>query len=94
MYQAQKDISIYTRAHKLLNKVEDLWNCSRRNGLQINGLPESYKPNSLSDICSKTIPGVLGLTITCMIERAHCIGTYSDERTSYRPVMVSFPNCG
>lgn len=58
----------------LLEKVDDLENCSRRSNLRIIGLPESYTNTDLNRICSIAIPEALGLQAKCVVERTHRLG--------------------
>lgn len=50
----------------LIDKVVDLDNCSRRDNLRVIGLPESYTPQQLQNICSHKIPRNLGLKQPCI----------------------------
>lgn len=73
--EMQSHIQSLLRDNKRLSeKVDDLENRSRRNNLRIVGLPESILPADLPTICEKELPGALGLTDTCKVERAHRLG--------------------
>lgn len=74
------------------DKLDDLENRSRRNNLRIIGLPESVSTAQLTNICAKIIPEQLGLRIPCTIERAHCIGQFSETRAKPRHVIVKYLN--
>lgn len=64
----------YTQAQQLLkDKIEDLEDQSRRNNLRIISLPETFKAESLLDICAIHILEALGLPNKCMAEKAHHI---------------------
>ena len=76
----------------LHERMEDLENRSRRNNLRIIGLPETYKPGSLLDICSTALPESLGLGRKCVVERAHRIGAVSEDRARPRPVIARYLN--
>lgn len=57
-------------------------------------LPESYLPAVLSNLCSTCFPETLGLRITCVVDRAHRVGTPLGELHSShpRPVIVHYLN--
>lgn len=76
----------------LLDKIDDLENRSFRNNLRIIGLPESFKAVLISEICSLRIPQALGISSACTIERAHRLGSPSNDHRSQRPFIVWYLN--
>lgn len=81
-----------TRFLEIQMKLEDLENTSRRNNLRVIGLPETYKPQHLMDICQTDIPRAMGLKVQYTAERAHRIGPPLQDRQSPRPVIVRYLN--
>lgn len=75
-----------------MDEFEDLENALDEIIKKCIGLPESYKPNLLINMCTKQISEDLGITKTCIVERAHRMGIQHEERTSPRPVIVRFLN--
>lgn len=73
-------------------KLTDLENRSRRNNLRIIGLPESFTPAMLPDLCATKIPNALGFPTPCVVERAHRIGPPAENKTSPRPTIVRYLN--
>lgn len=80
------------RFKKLQQKLEDLENGSRRSNIQVIGLPESYKPQHLLELCQTDIPRVLGIRGHCVAEIAHRIGPPFTDRQSPRPIIVKYLN--
>lgn len=66
--------------HALLDKIDDLENCSRRNNLWVIGLPEPFKTDSY-EFCSSGIPEALGLPHSFMVEQVHQVGSPFDTLT-------------
>lgn len=60
--------------------------------LRIIGLPESFNARSLPEICATHIPEALGIAASCVVERAHCLRTPSNDHRSPHPVIVHFLN--
>lgn len=54
---------------------------------QSEGHRAPYIADSLHDICTLRIRSALGITTSCMVERAHSIGTPNDRHTP-DPVIV------
>lgn len=76
----------------LHERMDDLENHSRRNNLQIIGLPELFKHGSLLDICTSTLPEALGLHRRCTVERAHWIEAPANEHNRSRPIIEKYLN--
>lgn len=93
-YHMSADMEKYSQAQQHLHdRMEDLENRSRRNNLRIIGLPESYKPGSLLDLCTSIILEALGMNRRCTVERAHWIGAPFNDRKHPRPIIVKYLNC-
>lgn len=73
---------------QLIDKMDDLENLSRRNNLRIIGLPEQYREVDLYKICGEAITQALGIQNTCIVDRAHRMGTMQADRKSPRQVIV------
>lgn len=59
---------------------------------RIISLPESFNADSLHDISIRHISNALGITTPCMMEKAHCLGTPSNDRCTPHPVIVCYLN--
>lgn len=78
-----------TTMKTLMDKLDDLENRARRNSLRIIGIPESYNAADLMRLCTKAIPGALGIHRTTPVERAHRLGPIYPDRKTPRAVIAA-----
>lgn len=93
LHQAQIQLNdADKRFLEIQQKLDDLENRSCRNNIRVIGLPETYKPQHLLELCQVDIPRALGLREQCIAERAHRVGPLFTDRQSPRPIIVRYLN--
>lgn len=88
--QHQRILDLEKLTQMMADKIDDLENRSRRSNLRLVGLPESYLPNTLIQLCQERIPALLGLTDPCWVERAHRVGPQQTDQTKPRQVIIKY----
>lgn len=92
-----ENAKLKTVVESLSVKVDDLENRSRRSNLRLVGLPEKTEGKDMCAFLEKSLPEILGpenFTGPLVIERAHRIGRFSEDRPDSPPraVIMKFLN--
>ncbi|KAL7849511.1 hypothetical protein SRHO_G00211340 [Serrasalmus rhombeus] len=84
---------LQTENKRLIDKVDDLENRSRRSNMRIIGLPEGVEGSDARGFVADLLPKILGqecVPTPPVLDRAHRIGRSDDARSKSRAMIVRF----